>query len=131
MEKHELVIVGGSAGGIQVAMCAQKHHDLNDILVIRMEEKTMVPCGIPYIYGTLGAVEKNIMPDKLLGDANLKVAEVVSIDRKNKTVKLKDGQEIGYERLVLATGSSPLQPPIPGMDKKNVWFAWKNTDYLE
>ena len=62
MEKHELVIVGGSAGGIQVAMCAQKHHDLKDILVIRMEQKTMVPCGIPYIYGTLGAVEKNIMP---------------------------------------------------------------------
>ena len=131
MEKHELVIVGGSAGGIQVAMCAQKHHDLKDILVIRMEEKTMVPCGIPYIYGTLGAVEKNIMPDKLLGDAKLKVGEVVSIDRKGKTVKLKDGEEIGYQKLVLATGSSPLQPPIPGMDKRNVWFAWKNTDYLE
>ncbi|MBN2463618.1 MAG: FAD-dependent oxidoreductase [Dehalococcoidia bacterium] len=131
MEKHELVIVGGSAGGIQAAMCAQKHHGLKDILVIRMEEKAMVPCGIPYIYGTLGAVEKNIMPDKLLGDAKLKVGEVVSIDRKNKTVTTKDGQEIGYGKLILATGSSPLQPPIPGMDKKNVWFAWKNTDYLQ
>jgi NADH oxidase (H2O2-forming) len=131
MEKHELVIVGGSAAGIQVAMCTQKHHNMKDILVIRMEEKVMVPCGIPYIYGTLGAVDKNIMPDKLLGDAKLKIGEAVSINRKAKIVKLKNGEEIGYNKLVLATGSSPLKPPIEGIDKKRVWFAWKNTDYLE
>ena len=131
MQKHELVIIGGSAGGIQAARCAQKHHGLKDILVIRMEEQAMVPCGIPYIYGTLGSVEKNIMPVKLLGDAALKVDEVISIDRKARTVKTKDGEEIGYNKLILATGSNPMQPPIPGMDKKNVWFAWKNTDYLE
>jgi len=131
VEKYELVIIGGSAAGIQAAMCAQKHHGLKDILVIRMEEKAMVPCGIPYIYGTLGAVEKNIMPDKLLGEAKLKIGEAVSIDRKGKTVKLKDGSEVGYNKLVIATGSNPMQPPIPGIDKKGVWFAWKNTDYLE
>jgi NADPH-dependent 2,4-dienoyl-CoA reductase/sulfur reductase-like enzyme len=131
LEKHELVIIGGSAAGIQAAMCAQKHHGLKDILVVRMEEKAMVPCGIPYIYGTLGAVEKNIMPDKLLGEAKLKIGEAVSIDREGKTVKLKDGSEVGYNKLIIATGSNPLQPPIPGIDKKRVWFAWKNTDYLE
>jgi NADH oxidase (H2O2-forming) len=130
MEKYELVIVGGSAGGIQSAICAQKHHGLNDILVMRMEQKAVVPCGIPYIYGTLGSVEKNIMPDKLLGEAKLKIGEVTGVDRKNKTVRSNDGQEIGYNKLILATGSSPLQPPIPGLNKKNVWFAWKNTDYL-
>jgi NADH oxidase (H2O2-forming) len=130
MEKYELVIVGGSAGGIQSAICGQKHHDLTDILVIRMEEKVVVPCGIPYIYGTLGSVEKNIMPDKLLGQARLKIGEAINIDRKNKIVRLNDGQEVGYNKLILATGSSPMQPPIPGLSKKNVWFAWKNTDYL-
>ena len=130
MKRHELVIVGGSAGGVQAAICAQKHHGLKDIVVIRMEEKAMVPCGIPYIYGTLGAVEKNILPTGLLGEAKLKVGEVVSIDRKEQTVTLKNGEAIGYEKLILATGSNPLQPRIEGIDKKNVWFAWKNTDYL-
>jgi pyruvate/2-oxoglutarate dehydrogenase complex dihydrolipoamide dehydrogenase (E3) component len=77
-------------------------------------------------------VDKNIMPDKLLGEAKLKVGEVISLSRENKTVKLKDGDKIGYNKLILAMGSSPLQPPIPGIDdKENVWFAWKNTDYLE
>jgi NADH oxidase (H2O2-forming) len=130
MEKYTLVIIGGSAGGIQTAICAQKHHGLKDILVIRMEEEAMVPCGIPYIYGTLGSVEKNILPKALLGDAKLKVGEVTFIDRKAKTVTLKDGEAIGYEKLVISTGSGPLQPSVPGIDKKNVWFAWKNTDYL-
>ena len=130
MEEHELVIIGGSAGGIQAAICAQKHHGLKDILVIRMEEKVMVPCGIPYIYGTLGAVEKNIMPDKLLGQAKLKISEAVGVDRQKKTVKLNGDGEVGYNKLVLATGSNPLKPPIPGLDKANVWFAWKDANYL-
>lgn len=131
MEKHELIIVGGSAGGVQAAICAQKHHGLKDIVVIRPETKVMVPCGIPYIYGTLGGVEKNILPDKLLGEAKLKIGEVISIDRKGKTVTLKDGEVLGYNKLILATGSNPLQPPIPGMDKKNVWIVKKDTDYLQ
>jgi len=130
MVKSELVIIGGSAGGIQAAICAQKHHGLKDILVIRSEVEAVVPCGIPYIYGTLGAVEKNIMPDKLLGEAKLKVAEAVSIDRKGKMVTLGDGEVVGYNKLILATGSNPVQPPIPGIDKKNVWFVRKHADYL-
>jgi len=127
---HAIVVVGGSAGGIQAAMCAQKHHGITDLLVIRQEPKVMVPCGIPYIYGTLGAVDKNVMPDKLLGAAKLKVGEVTAIDCKAKTVSTKDGETIGYEKLVLATGSNPVKPPIPGMDMKNVYLVKKDPDYL-
>jgi NADH oxidase (H2O2-forming) len=130
MERHDLVIVGGSAGGIQAAICAQKHHRMKDILVIRQESKVMVPCGIPYIYGTLGAVEKNIMPDTLLGAAKLKQGEVVSIDRKARTVTLVDGGEVGYDKLVLATGSNPAIPPFPGTDLQNVYLVRKDPEYL-
>jgi NADH oxidase (H2O2-forming) len=130
MKKADLVIIGGSAGGVQAAICAQRHHGLADIVVIRREEKVMVPCGIPYIYGTLGAVDKNIMPDKLLGGAQLKVGEVVSIEREAKTITLNDGQVIGYTRLILATGSLPIQPPIAGIGKRNVYLVKKDADYL-
>jgi NADH oxidase (H2O2-forming) len=131
MEKHELIIAGSSAGGGQAASCVQKHHGLKDIVVIRPETKVMVPCGIPYIYGTLGAVDKNIIPDKLLGEAKLKIGEVVSIDRKRKAVTLKDGEVLGYNKLILAIGSNPVEPPIPGKDKKNVWFVRKRPEYLQ
>jgi len=130
MEKHELVIIGGSAGGIQAAICAQKHQGLKDVLVVRSELKVLVPCGIPYIYGTLGAVDKNIIPDKLLGNAQLKIGEVTSVEPEEKTITLSDGQKIGYNRLVLATGSNPLKPPIPGLEKNNVYLVKKDTDYL-
>jgi NADH oxidase (H2O2-forming) len=130
MEKHEVVIIGGSAGGIQTAICVQKHQGLKDILVVRNEPKVLVPCGIPYIYGTLGAVDKNIIPDKLLGDAKLKIGKVTSVEPDEKTVTLNDGQKIGYNRLVLATGSNPLKPPIPGLEKSNVYLVKKDTDYL-
>jgi len=131
MEKHELVIIGGSAGGVQAAICAKRHQGLEDVLVIRREPKVMVPCGIPYIYGTLGGVvDKNIMPDKLLGGAQLKVGEVTSIDPGKKTVKLSDGQEIGYNKLILATGSNPIRPNIPGLDQPNVYLVKKDASYL-
>jgi NADH oxidase (H2O2-forming) len=129
--KHDVVIVGGSAAGIQVAICTQKHHGLEDILVIRQEQKVVVPCGIPYIYGTLGAVEKNIIPDKMLGNAKLRIGEVRAINRDTKTVTLADGEEIGYRKLVLATGSNPVCPPIPGVDKTNVYLVRKDPGYLQ
>ncbi len=130
MGKHDLVIVGGSAGGIQAAICAQKHHKMKDVLVIRQEQKVMVPCGIPYIYGTLGAVDKNIMPDSLLGAAQLKLGKAVSVDRSAKVVKLESGEVVGYEKLVLATGSNPVRPPIQGIERNNVYLVRKDPDYL-
>jgi len=129
--KHDLVIIGGSAGGIQAAICAQKHHGIEDILVIRQEQKVVVPCGIPYIYGTLGAVEKNIIPDKILGNAKVKIGEATAVNRGDKSVTLANGDKIEYRKLVLATGSNPICPSIPGVDKKNVYLVKKDPNYLQ
>ena len=131
MSKYELVIVGGSAAGVQSAICAQKYQGLKDVLVIRPEEKAMVPCGIPYIYGTLGEVDKNNLPNKLMGDAILKIGEVVAINPDKNTVTLDNDESISYTSLILATGSNPAQPPIPGIDMDNVWVVRKNPDYLQ
>lgn len=43
--------------------------------------------------------------------------KAVSIDRKNKEVKSAKGDIISYDKLVLATGSYPFVPPIPGKDR--------------
>ena len=126
-----LVIVGGSAAGIQAAITAGRLHCPGKITVIRREQKVMVPCGIPYIFGTLGSVEKNVMPDTLLGDAELVTAEVTSIDRICQTVTTAEGRTISYDKLILATGSEPLVPPIPGRDLGNVFTVKKDMEYLE
>jgi NAD(P)H-nitrite reductase large subunit len=44
----------------------------------------------------------------------------VQVMEKDKSVVLEDGQEIGYDRLLIASGASPVIPPIEGLDKKGV-----------
>ena len=41
---------------------------------------------------------------------------VVAIDRLAKVVRTKSGAAVGYDKLVLATGSSPFVPPVEGRD---------------
>ena len=129
--KGDLVIVGGSAAGIQVALSAGRLNNVRRITVIRKEHKVLVPCGIPYIFGTLGSAEKNIIPDSVLGDAELIVDEVSSLDRASQTVTTTGGKTIGYDKLILATGSQPLVPPIPGRDLGNVFTIKKDIEYLQ
>ena len=130
MKEFDLVIVGGSAAGAQAAIVAQRQYQLKSILVIRQEDKVMVPCGIPYIYGTLGAVDSNIMPDTILGDANLLVDKVISVDPDKQVVTTAGGEKIGYKKLILATGSIPIVPPIRGIDLDNVFCIRQEAEYL-
>ena len=78
MNDAKVVIIGGSAAGVEAAIVTQRHYKVGEIAVIRKEEKVLVPCGIPYIYGTLGAADKNIVPDALLGNAELVIDEATS-----------------------------------------------------
>jgi nitrite reductase (NADH) large subunit len=55
---------------------------------------------------------------------------VVDVDRSAGRVLLADGEGIPYDRLVLATGSAPFVPPVPGGDKKGV-FVYRTIEDLE
>jgi NADPH-dependent 2,4-dienoyl-CoA reductase/sulfur reductase-like enzyme len=129
--KWDVILVGGSAAGVTAAITIRRHYPNKKVLIIRKEEKVPIPCGIPYIYGTLGSPEKNLIPDALLekNKINRRVGTVDSIDRKAKTVSI--GKEtLAYDRLILATGSLPTCPPIPGIDLKGVFTIEKDVDYL-
>ncbi len=45
---------------------------------------------------------------------------VVKIDREAKAVTARSGKVVGYDRLLIATGSKPLAPPIPGLNLPGV-----------
>ena len=133
MKKTDLLVIGGSAGGVLSATTARKAYGDIDITLVRETEKVTVPCGIPYIYGTLNNTEKNVMPDTGLLDSSVHVIvdRVTQIDRSAKIVTLAGNESIEYKKLILATGSLPIIPAfIPGNDLENVFAVYKNQDYL-
>lgn len=131
--KQDVVIVGGSTAGFICALTIRRYSKDKKVTVIRRERKALITCGIPYIFGTLLDVEKNLLPDKLLidGSVDLIIDEVKSINRSEKTVLLSSGRKISYDKLVLTTGSVPIKPSIPGIDLENVFFARKDAEYLQ
>ncbi len=56
--------------------------------------------------------------------------KAVSIDRANKTVTSTLGITVAYDKLVLATGSYPFVPPVPGHDRKNC-LVYRTIEDLE
>ena len=132
MREADVVVVGGSAGGIPAAIGCRRRYPEKSVLLIRKEEQVLIPCGIPYIFGTVGSPEKNLIPDAMLKNngIELTIGEVEEIDRDKKVVSIAGGETVSYDKLVLATGSSPVILPIPGADKENVFSAVKDVTYL-
>ena len=132
MKQYDVIIVGGSAGGLTTALSARVTYPEKSILVIRKEEKILVPCGIPYIFNTLKTVEDNRMGDATYEkhSIDLLIDTVEDVKIEEKILKLKKSEDIKYEKLVLATGSKPFVLPVKGIDSDGVYFIKKEIEYL-
>ena len=132
MKSFDVVVVGGSAAGIPAAITARRNYPHKSIALVRKETKVPIPCGIPYVFGTVLSNDKNLIPDTVLESNNIElvVDEVVSVDSKKKQIST-GSDTIAYDRLVLATGTRPIEPPIPGADLVGVFSAKKDITYLD
>jgi NADH oxidase (H2O2-forming) len=132
MKNVDVLIVGGSAAGITVAQTARRHYPDATVALVRQEVKVPVPCGIPYVFGTLASADQNVIPDGAVtgGGTDLILDRATALDPEAHTITTQGGQTIGYRKLVLATGSQPVVPPIPGRDLESVYTVEKDVDYL-
>jgi NADPH-dependent 2,4-dienoyl-CoA reductase/sulfur reductase-like enzyme len=125
--KEKVVIIGGVGGGATTASQIRKLNDKMEIVIFeKTEYVSFGACGMPYYIGDIIEERDHLFaatPETLTKKvkANVKVRhEVLSIDRKNKIVKVKDLKndrsfEERYDYLVLAPGASAIIPPINGL----------------
>ena len=128
----KVVVVGGVAGGMSAAARLRRLDENADIVVLERDDYvSFANCGLPYhIGGDIEDREALLLqtPQSLRETLALDVRtghEVLSIDRDAKTVTVREvatGDEYTepYDYLVLATGASPLRPPLPGIDHPRI-----------
>ncbi len=131
MKSYDVVIVGGGPAGVTAALSAKNSYPNKRIALIRKETNPMIPCGIPYTLFSLKSVDDNILADAPLVTNKIEVVNDEAVDRKDHSLVLASGDVVQYEKLVLATGSNAVKPPIEGSDKEGVFLVKKQKDYLE
>ena len=133
-----IVVIGGSAAGPKAAAKARRSDEFAEITLVQRErELSMASCGFPYYVGgtfddrnllictPAGIVRDPAFYGKAKGiDARVET-EAVGIDRSAKTVTVKhlpsgERQTLPYDRLVIATGASPVCPEAPGVELDGV-----------
>ncbi len=135
MKRYDVIIIGGGPAGIVTGITIKKYYNDKSVLMVKEEAEGLVPCGIPYIFHLLGNdVDKNKMGLKPFIDLGGEVIinTVVKVDKKQKIVSLKTGEQFSYDKLVFATGSLPIVPTsIPGHNLENVFYIKKSFSYIK
>lgn len=66
MKKADVLVIGGSAAGPVAAISCRRKYGNKSVILVRKEEQVLIPCGIPYVFGTVGSPERNLIPDALI-----------------------------------------------------------------
>lgn len=133
MKSYDVIIIGAGPSGIITGVTAKKRNPEKSFLMIREEEKGLVPCGIPYIFHDLDDISQNLMgpaPYVNVGGEVL-VDRVTEIDISARILRTESGKSFSYIKLVFATGSTPTIPAfIKGYDLENVEYIAKSYSYI-
>ena len=127
------VIIGGGPAGVIAAETIRKQAPYDNITIVSDEA---VPAysrmAIPYLL--MGNVKEDGTylrkdPSHLKNQhVNWLKAGVKHVDIATKKIALNSGVEIMFDTLLIATGSHPIKPPIPGIDSEGVHTCWTMED---
>ncbi len=127
------IIIGAGPAGVVAAETLRKADPDADIAIIGDEpEPPYSRMAIPYYLidniDETGTYLRD--PSQHFKSQNIEVVQqrVDKVDTKKKEVTLADGSSRAYDKLLLATGSKPISPPIPGLDLPQVHPCWTLED---
>jgi len=136
----KVLIIGGVAGGASTAARLRRLDESAEIIMFeRGSYISYANCGLPYHIGDVIKERSSLIlqkPEAMSANYNVDVrieSEVISIDKENKFVEVKKTKtgEIykeNYDTLVISTGSSPIKPPIEGINSTGIFTLWTIPD---
>jgi NAD(P)H-nitrite reductase large subunit len=127
------LIIGNGPAGVIAAETIRKHAPADDIILLGDEpEPSYSRMAIPYLLigniderGTYLRKEKDHFTILRIEQRN---GRARSIDTASRRVTLEDGGTIDFDKLLIASGSVPVRPPIQGMDSPLVHSCWTMED---
>ena len=127
------VIIGAGPAGVTAADTLRKADPAGEIVMIGGEpEPPYSRMAIPYVLtGIIGEAGTYLRKDEGHYDNNTityRQGWVTSVDPTAKAVKLVDGSVQKFDKLLIATGASPVKPPIDGLDLPGVHHCWTLED---
>ncbi|MBS5136004.1 MAG: FAD-dependent oxidoreductase [Oscillospiraceae bacterium] len=129
----KVLIIGGVAAGTKAAAKLKRmDRGMQVTLITKDQDISYAGCGLPYYVGGLIDTREELIvntPAKFAGLTGVEVLtgrEAVKLDSTAKTVTARNhatGEEehYTYDACILATGASPIVPPLPGMDLEGVF----------
>ena len=127
------VILGAGPAGVIAAETIRKHAPADTITLVGDEgEPPYSRMAIPYLL--IGNVKETgtYLRKSLTHYTDLRIDQVpgraTAVDATARTVTLDNGTQLGFDKLLIATGSHPVRPPISGMDLPGVHPCWTLDD---
>jgi NADH oxidase (H2O2-forming) len=123
------VVVGGGAAGIGAAGAAKAVDQQADVVVYtEYEDCAYSPCGIPYVHGKeIPDFDRLFLAGKeAYVEAGIDIhyqAKVTGIDLARHQVTVEGEGEVGWDRLVIATGFDYADPGVPGSDLEGLYYV--------
>ena len=123
------LILGAGPAGVIAAETIRKHSPYDSITIVGDEpEPPYSRMAIPYLLiGKVGEDGTYLRRDpdqfRKLNIALLR-QRATRVDGARRTVTLDNGSILGFDTLLIATGSNPVRPPVPGMDLPGVHPCW-------
>ena len=127
------VVLGNSAAGLTATDAIRQRDKSGQITVISKEPDVAYSrVALPYILSQ----EKNLRQITLREDDYFKANNVekivgvgaTALDAASKSVRLDDGRAIGYDKLLIGTGSLSRVPPVQGIEEADVCYHWTLAD---
>ena len=129
---QKFVIVGGGIAGVSAVESLRQSGFTGEIVLLTAEEH------LPYDRSMLSKNLFNVEPDKIairdssrfdeLGVEVKTSTHVTKLDASNKTITTKDGETIHFDKVLVATGASPIRPQVPGSNLNNIFCFRDFTD---